>query len=240
MTLKEIEELQQRIVDLETRVNQMNPAIGRSSDASDDYQRAIREMVNDKIMDSVWNNFFYTSAFTPFTLIVTTDTEGIERLRDTSGNLFLSTDRPSKFRCSFYFGNTGYGAGCTAYITTMHVRTAVGTVPILSNGAEFVGLKIVNNLIYLCTYDNKTGNEKLINTNKTIVLDETVLLEINFYPQERADFYINNKYIGTITQNLPSNNNPIIFYPILCSLKRSDALSHNLNIDYYEFIQERK
>jgi len=239
------DQMQMEIVRLSREVESLKQGITR--DISHEQKLAVREIIGDKIADIIWDKFFYVSGFTPFTVDATTanpsytvNGEIIERLRDSSGYLFLSTKMPSKFRCGFYFGGPNLGAGCTAYITTMHVRTASGTVPIKDNGAEFIGLKIVNNRVYLCSYDDSTGTEKLIDTQKVIVDDETIILEILFFPRERADFYINNEFIGTITGVLPSNQTPIIFYPILCSLKPSDSGEHKLNIDYYEFLQQRK
>lgn len=232
-------DISQKLEAMQREIDSLKEKSTINRDLSWEQQDSMREIISDKLSDSIWNKFFYTSGFTPFTLIVTSDTEGIERLRDTSGDLFLSVDRPTKFRVSFYFGSTGLGAGCTTYITTAHVRSVSGTVPILDNGAEFVGIKIINNRIYLCSYVDSKKKEVLIDTNKVIVLDETVILEIQYFPRERADFFINNVYIGTITGNLPNNNHPIIYYPIFCSLKRTDGLSHNLNIDYYEFLQDR-
>ena len=239
VSYQQFKTLEDNVRELESRINELSPTLGRSTDIASEKQDSNREIINNKIADSLWRNIFYTSAFTPFTVIVSSGTEENERYQDSTSTRFLSVDQPSKFRCTFYFGGTGYGAGATAYITTMHVRTGL-SVPILSNGAEFVGLKIVNNQVYLCSYKNINTSEKLIDIKKTIVLDETVVLEIRFSPRERADFYINNEYVGTISENLPSNNAPLIFFPFFCSMKRSDSLDHKLNIEYFEFIQDRK
>jgi len=233
------QDIQQRLDNMEREIADLKKNQTITRDLSFEQQDSMREIINDKIAESTWNNFFYASDFVPFTLIVTSNTEGNEKLRDTTGNKFLTVDKPTKLRVAFYFGNTGLGAGCTAYVTTCHVRTVSGTAPILGNGAEFVGLKIVNNKIFLCSYVDANKTETLVDINKTIVLDETILLEIQFFPRERADFYINNVYVGSITGNLPSNNNPIIYFPLFVSLLRTDALNHNVNIDYYEFIQDR-
>lgn len=204
-------------------------------------QDAIREIVNDKISQSIWNNFFYTSAFTPFTVIINAGTPTkVERLRDPSVPYFLSTDMPTKFRCNFDFGDTGFGDTVTAYVTTAHVRTVSGTDPILSNGAEFLGLKIVNNNVYLVSYKDSTKTENVIDIKKRLTLDETISLEIQFFPRERADFYINNIYVGTMTGSLPNNPTPLIYYPILCHMTATDGGNHKLNMNYYEFIQVRK
>lgn len=233
-------QLEGEVVRLNKELKKVTEGITRY--LSQEQKTAIREIISDKIDDIIWDKHFYTSAFTPFTVITgASTTEVIERLRDTSGNLFLSVDMPTKFRVSFNFGSSPtFGNDCTCYITTVHVRSVSGTTPIKANGAEFVGIKIVDNRIYLCSYLDETETEKLIDTQKDIVDDETVILEVQYFPRERADFYINNEYVGSITGVLPKNNTPIIFFPIFCSLKPSVASVHTLNIDYYEFLQQRK
>lgn len=233
---KELDELKSKIDKLSSSIIDFESV----NDFSATQQDTIRDVVKDKLMETVWNDYFYASGFSPFTLTVSTGSETFERLRDTTEGNFLVPSRSCKLRVGFYFGGAGLGDNATTYITTAHVRTDVASLTTIdANGAEYVGIKIVDNEVFLIAHNEGQKKTIIKKTKETIVLDETNILEIQFFPNERADFFFNNVYVGSISEGLP-NSTPVVFYPLFCSMLRSDGTTHILNIDFYEFIHLRK
>jgi hypothetical protein len=242
----DVQETEKSIRDLQTKVASMEEALNRRYQidkfSSDEIKDGVLEVVNDKVADSVWEGFFYHSGITPMgTISSVADAEDFDRFRISVGESnTLSVLRPTKMRVAFYFddGTVG-GEGCTAYITTAHTRNT--TTPILATNAEFVGFKIVDGEFYIMSYNR--GQSKISKTNITVSGTTSYLCEIRYYPRERADFFIDDKYVGSISQHLPittSFDSTYVYNTLYISVKGSDSGTHDLVVDYYEFIQDRK
>lgn len=238
-TEKAIKDLQSQVASLQEVVNR-NTQIDKFS--SEDVKDGIREVVDDKLADSIWNSFFYHSGITPVgTLTSAANAEDVERFRISVGDsTILSVARPTKMRVAFYFddGTTG-GAGCNLYLTTAHTRSTA--TPILDTDAEFVGFKVAGGVFNLVTYNR--GRITLVPTSKEVDGEASYLCEVRYFPKERADFFIDNKYVGTISSNLPNTTSfgaASVYNTLHCSLQGTDGGTHNVVVDYYEFIQERK
>lgn len=210
------------------------------------------ETVTQSLSESVWNKFFYLSEVQPLTASVPgtgpdgTDTD-IRRLTITDTENLINIDRNLKMRCSFFFGSAGesdplYAQETTAYITTAHGRAPVDPTvyyPIEDDTSEFVGIKIKNGVVYLYAYNRGDFVEEI--TDVTVTGDTTHTLEIQYYQGQKANFYIDGDYKGAILEHLPSTSEELVAcYPIYVSLERTDATAHSLNIDYVEYIQDRK
>lgn len=242
----DIQETEKTIKELQSQVSSMGEELNKRNQidkfSSDEVKDGVREVVDEKLADSIWNSFFYHSGITPVgTLTSAANAEDVERLRiSVEDSTTLSVARPTKMRVAFYFndGTTG-GAGCNLYLTTAHTRSTVS--PILGTDVEFIGFQVLNGLFYLISYNR--GKTTVKTTNITVSGVTSYLCEVRYYPRERADFFINNKYMGTISTNLPSTTDfgsTYVYNTLHCSLKGSDGATHNMIVDYYEFIQERK
>ena len=242
----DLQETERAIKELQKQVASLQEVAGQSTQinkfSSEDVKDGIREVVDDKLADSIWNSFFYHSGITPVgTLTSSGGTEDVERFRISVGDsTTLSVLRPTKMRVAFYFddGTTG-GEGCNLYLTTAHTRSTA--TPILGSDVEFVGFKVVSGVFNLITYNR--GRATLVPTSKEVVGETSYLCEVRYFPKERADFFIDNKYVGTISTNLPSTTDfdaTYVYNTLHCSLQGTDGGTHNAVVDYYEFIQERK
>lgn len=241
----DVQETEKAIKDLQSKVSSLEEAANKKFQidkfSSDEIKDGVRDIVNDKIADSVWDGFFYHSGITPFGNISSVgNAEDFDRFRiSAEESNTLSVARPSKMRVAFYFddGATG-GEGCTTYITTCHTRNT--TTPILSSVAEFVGFKIDDGVFYIMSYNR--GLSKTSKTSITVSGRTSYLCEIRYFPRERADFFIDKEYVGSISQYLPSTvsfDTSYVFNTLYISVQGTDGGTHDLVTDYYEFIQDR-
>lgn len=180
-----------------------------------------------------------SGAHTYIVFSTTTDEvlSAVGRESDTSYGRRFKPDRESRFRTSFYI-QSGLSVS-TIYIVSPAVSntTASMTGTIMNDGNKsFVGVKIVNGLIYAVSSVN--GTETTVVTGTTITDATTHLLEIDYYISH-AVVKFNSTIIGDIPCNLLSTTLQT-FCPFLTSIKSSDGTAVNLTMESYEFLQKRK
>lgn len=231
--------LQNEVSSLRKEIHKMKQELGSPDTLGLEQKKEFNLLNQDNLVDSLWDKFLLLSEITVFTVTSATTTENIERHRFTAAVSELNPGKSGRFRCSFYFGSTGLGENAQAYITSFHTRTST-TAPVAINEGvnEYIGIKIVDNAVSLVTYSNSI--ETLYSTSKVLEGNTTYTLEIFFDPSGQATFLLDKENIGVIRTGINLTVDAPIYYPIFCSIKSLDGVSHSLNIEYFQFLQERK
>lgn len=217
-----------------SKYNKANLGIESPIEEIDSYKK----LALDTMMDTLWERVFYVSSMDGPAVTTTSSAElfsGATRQSDTSSGKFLSVRRPCKFRCLFYFNGTD-ATDSTAYIGTAGTSTTdTGITSINQDGMEYAALKIEDGAVTIKTRSASGFTEKA--TGRTITDDTTYILEINFSPNERADFFLDNDYLGSITDFIPGESVYKTFFPMMVSLKRSSGTNTKVTVESWEFIQ---
>jgi len=188
------------------------------------------EIIKDGISDLVWNKFFYISVAEPTVSALTSGQSYSDE--ETNNQTTLSILKPSKFRCVFNL--LAYNPGGTAYITTNHIRPVNVSYNIGENDGAWSGFKIDTNGLSAMNFNKGFSTEIVIDSDLTT--GDDMVLEIQFFPRERADFYLNGEKRASIADNLPSDESLEIY-----SWHFSEVLSggSTLDIQRVEFLQDR-
>lgn len=234
--LKKIENLQRDVDSLRSGQSTHLSKFSAPYDI-DDY----REIDSDYFREALWNSVFYHSSFNGPAVTTTSSSElfsASTREGDTSSGKFLRTDLPSKFRCHFYFNGTD-SLDSTTYIGSFGTSTLdTGISTINQSDMEYSALKVVNgDVSVVCKNGNKTTIRA---TGERIVDSTTYVLEMQYYPNERIDFFLNDRPLGSITDALPINANVITYFPLMISIKRGSSTNRKVTVENWEFIQDRK
>lgn len=247
---------EKRIRDLEKEVKRLSDVIGVGFDRNmnPENQDVLRELIQDKIYDIVWDDYFYIHEFfyttTGFqtassTSSVSFGVGGVDMITGTSSgdykelakqmandSEFVKHDRITYFRVNAYWGET---TNQTSYIRTLY-NGFVGA----SSDTDYssaVGFKVHDGTLYGIAQGNEQETESPI---LNITADEVYELELRYFPYDRVDFYVDGTYRTSISTNLPdeSDNNVKIFDAFI----QTDAASEqkDLHVEYYQFLQKRK
>jgi hypothetical protein len=234
-------QIEQEIKQLRAEVDTLKSRDVITRDMNAQTKDVFKELMKDIIFDLVWDEVFYISSMDGPAATTTSASElfsSATRQADTSAESFLSTDRISKFRCHFYFNGTDV-TDCTAYIGSMGTATTdTGITSINQTGMEYLAIKVTNGVVTLVSKSHLGSKEK--STQYTITDDTTYRLDINYFPRERAEFYINGKFVGGMTEYLPGQPNIVTFFPLMVSITRGGATNRNVTVESWEFIQERQ
>lgn len=190
--------LMARLAELENKVLVLETTNEITRDISYEQQDAIREVVNDKLSDAVWNDFFYISKADPVGSVMT----GGDVVRDgeTNEQRSLSIKRESRLRVVFNLLLLGTG---TTYFTTAHVRPVDGAYTIASTTGEWVAIKINGTKMYGVASRKGVQAQTVIKSD--LATGDDYIVEIRFFPGERVDFYVDYEYAGTVSSNVPSD-----------------------------------
>lgn len=230
--------LETKVADLESVIN--NTKINRDTDI--EYLDDVKNVIFESIADYLWDGLYIISSFEGPTVTMSSSTENvtIKEVDNSEGRTF-DPRKPSKCRLNFYLGSGQTNS--TVYLLSPAVSKdpAFGTnVPLSTNThISYVGIKIIQTIVYLVSYDHFTGAEKLIRTDKTVTDDTTHTLEINYRPGESADIHFDNQHIGSIECNLIKDASITTFYPYLTSIKSASG-SVNLTLEQFQFLQAKK
>lgn len=188
------------------------------------------ELVSDRIEDLVWNQFFYIAQADPVGSALTAGQAYSDS--ETNEQITLSINKESRFRCVFNL--LAYNSG-DAYITTNHVRPVDVGYNIPKNTGQWTGFKISSTGIYAVNYNKGKSSEiKVVKSPKT---GDDYLLEIRFFPRERADYFVNGKKVASISENLPSDDSLEIFAFHFTEVRTSGS---TLDIQRIEFLQSNR
>lgn len=220
--------LENRLTTLERQGN----IISRYISSTD--QTVINTGVASRIEDTLWGNVYYTSSFAS-TQTTTTATETLDvnvRDADTTGGLWFTPAKKSKFRMTFFI-NAGLSKS-TVYIASPGI-SKVSTTPtaIASANNSFVGVKIVAGAVKLVACRN--GSETVLATSKTIADSNTHKVEIQ-YNISHATVIFDNVILGTIACNL-SGITFATYWSYITSFGSSDGTTVTVDTERYEFIQ---
>lgn len=198
------------------------------------------DYIRDYILDIIWKNLFFVSSLDGPSVTTTSASEKFDsgtRQSDTSSGKFLSLDRQSRFRAHFYFNGTD-SLDSTTYIGTCGTATTdTGLTSINQNEMEYIALKIDDGTV---TLESKSQNGNTSKSMGIIINDNTTyVLEVVYSPGERAEFFLNNDYIGAITDNLPTGIDMVTFFPLMVSITRGASTNRTVTIESWEFIQNR-
>lgn len=188
------------------------------------------EIIKDGVSELVWNKFFYVSAADPAGSALTAGQAYSDS--ETNEQITLSILKPSKFRCVFNL--LAYNTGGTAYITSHHVRPVNVGYNIGESDGEWCGFKIDSEGLTAMNFKLGKTTEVLIKDD--LATGDDMILEIQFFPRERADFYLNGVLRASISDNLPSDASLEIY-----AWHFSEVLSggSTLDIQRVEFLQDR-
>lgn len=219
------QELQQKINDLEQRINSLE--VGITRDLSNEQKDSIQEIIAERIDDIVWDNFFYTAESDPGSLSGN-QTYG---QAETNNQLSLNVKNRSRFRAVFNVLDLG---SSKMYITTVHVRPVDFFYSIEDGQGEWVGIEIeTNGNMYATCY--KKGQKSRFLLQEGVADADDYILEIRFFPGERADFYLNKELRGSITNNLPSDSSLEIYDWVFAHVASGTS---DLDLQRLEFLQE--
>lgn len=234
-------QVEQELKQLRAEVDMLKSQEVITRDMDAQTKDVLRDIFKDFIVDLVWDEIFYISSMDGPAAETTSASELFNtstRQADTSAESFLSTDRVSKFRCHFYFNGTD-ATDCTAYIGTVGTSTTdTGITSINQSGMEYLAIKITNGVVTLESKSHIGSKSKP--TQYRITDDTTYRLDINYFPRERAEFYINGKFVGGITEYLPGQPNIATFFPLMVSIIRGGSTNRKVTVESWEFIQERQ
>lgn len=258
-TQRQIDELTKKVQDLSDKLDgranglsaeQIKMVVDTIKESMDDvitedmkteWKDVFNNITSEKIQDILWYNIFFTSSMNGPAATTTSASELftlLTREADTSGSEYLSEKRVSKFRCLFYFNGTD-ALDSTAYIGSMGTfNDSTGLTSINQAGMEYLALKSVNGTVTIVGKNESDTTEK--STNVRITDDTTYILEIHFFPKERADFYIDGTFVGSITESLPKQKDVVTFLPLMVSITRGGATNRTVTVESWEFIQSRK
>lgn len=205
------------------------------------YRQEFSELSSDFIMNVFWNKVFYYSTLDGPATTTTNNNEVFTlatRQALTYNQLYRYSDRPCRFRASVYFNADGdqtqtyIGTGGTSTLET-------GITSINQEEMEYVAVYFEegNVKIKAKNFDGTTEKETQFTIDDS---DKTYLVEIDYYPKERADFYLDKEYLGSITENLPTGVDAITYFPFMVSLQRISATNKTFTVEAYEFIQPKQ
>lgn len=229
-TAQDTADLSLRVADLERTIEELKANNEITRNLPFEEQDAIREIVNDKLADSVWNDFFYFSGLDPVgSVMVAAD---VFRYGETNEQLSLSINNESRLRIVFNLLVSGTGS---AYLTTAHVRPVDVAYDITDTTGEWVGIKISGDIMYGVSSRRGVQTNTIIKT-AVATLDDYVV-EIRFFPNNRVDFYVDYVYAGSITTNLPSDDTLEIFELFYAEVTTGTT---QVDIQRIEFLQKNK
>jgi hypothetical protein len=189
------------------------------------------EIIQDGISDLIWNKFFYISESDPVGSAISSG--GAYSDSETNDQATLSIKRPSKFRCVFNL--LAYNTGGTSYITSNHIRPVNFGYSVGDSDGAWSGFKIDASGLSAVNFNKGEQSEILLETD--LATGDDFIVEVQFYPRERTDFYINNVLRASLANNLPSDESLEIY-----SWQYYEVLSggSTLDIQRVEFLQEKE
>lgn len=224
---------------------QAAPLTPQKSEQQDKFDRFIDptekdqlfDVVSEGIIDIMWNKIFYLSSFATQSVTTSSSTEDLTaREPDTSENVYLAPDQDSRLRISFYL-NTGQ-TNSIVYIGLGTSSSQSAPTAIASPNNSFAGVKIVQSIVNMASYNGETDTEKLIVTQEAITDNTTHLIEFRYATGQSVVVFIDNKRIGEIAVPQDFAKKTQVFYPYITSVS-SVSGSVNMTLESYEFIQNR-
>lgn len=192
-----------------------------------DKQDEIKEIIQDSIQSIVWDDFFYISAADPAGSAISSG--GAYSDSETNSQITLSILKESRFRCVVNL--LAYNDN-PAYITTNHVRPVNVSYNIGENDGQWTGFRIDSDGLKIVNFNEGASTSSLVKTDLATGTD--LLLEINYFPRERADYYVDGEFVGSISSNLPSDPTLEIFSWHFSEVSSGGS---TLDIQRVEFLQ---
>lgn len=236
----EQEQVDLRIQKLEDKITEISSLYKVDRYLNSDSQDQLRELIKERIQDIAWEDFIHFSSLDGPAVQTTSSAEKFDtatRQADTSSQKFLTSKAESRFRCHFYFNGTD-SLNSTTYIGSFGTATTdLSITSINQEEMEYTALYIQNGEVYLKQKNSEKTVEKKVGIQ--ISDDTTQTLEMRYYPRERVDFFLNNVFIGAMTEAMPSSQDVVTYFPLLVSIKRAASTNRKVTVESYEFLQGR-
>lgn len=201
------------------------------------------ELTSEYILDSIWQNVTFFSTLDGPVVTTTNNDEvfnGASRQALTSNTVFRYSDKACRLRANFYLGTSGSNDldDLNLYIGTGGTSTLeTGITSINQSEMEYVAFVINEGQVKIASKNLVGSTEK--ETQYYIDDGATYSVEIRYYPGERADFFLNDNFLGGITETLPTAINCPTYFPFMTSLQRVSATNKSATIEFWEFIQQK-
>ena len=237
-----IQEQQQKITEIENKPAKLDRYLDVQS------KDVIEESVNERILDIVWNDYFYYSTFI----------ESIDRYyqyMNAGGNIIVNsnglnlendTSSTAIANVSLDILDIVSDADILKFSKETRFRTKlkidnVSSVDLYISGPGSTNDVVAFNITSGTIKGETTSNALTTSINLgTLANDTYVSLEYRYYPGNRADFYVNGVLKGTSTSNLPrqSIGTSNVFYADL-SKTATTSTSRTAYIMFFDVIQKK-
>ena len=196
-----------------------------------------REVLFETISDILWDRIFYLSSFSTQTVTTSSSTEDLTiRASDTSENTYLSPDKESRMRLTFYLNSGQQNAIC--YLGMASSTSLSAPTSVTDSTISFAGVRIQDTEISLFTHNGTLNQQEAILTQETITDNTTHLIEFRVIPKQYTEVIFNGTIIGQIKTPDDYLSKTSTFFPYITSISSSGG-SVNLTVESYEFLQNR-
>lgn len=232
--VKDVEELKRKVND-PIQSNNLNRYLDNSS------KDIIENIISDRILDVVWNDYFYISYLFGDILRLSTAGTGTSAITSDGLLVTLSTTATDTASATLTFDTTRILS--LAKESRFRVITKVSdvsdvTVTFYGTYGTTDGVAI---LIDAGTIKGQTTGSGTTTLNISTVADNTyVTLEYRYYPGNRVDFYVNDKLEGTITTNLPRiTNTAFDLFQVAADKTGITGASVLITTPFFEYLQRK-
>ena len=215
--------------------------------------RVIDDVLSEKILDTVWNDFFYyltlfedienglgladasvggSGATYAGMLLKTGATSGNETTIGRDLTAFAGTvtyDQPSRFRTTFNIQDVS--AEGTPDNQTIFIGIGLGDS---SPSAQCYGFRVTNTTLYGLTCDGSAETAVQLLTGLAFETEYTI--EARLTPSQKVLFYVNEKERGVSTTNIPTDTVAVL---PRYSITTNEATAKQIQVSYFEYIQRR-
>lgn len=233
------EELTKRIESLQQELSELKAGkdFQLKYPLDEETKRIITQTISSELPRIWWDEiFFLSSVFESVdrfsvTAAVTISDTGLEMSTSAgsaAASLLQETGTPIAIENETYFSNT---------VTVVDVSEVNFDATILT-GTGYVSMQINEGAIVGVCNDGTTSSEVSIGT---AVDNGAYLLELNYFPGDRVDFYVDGTLEGSVTSNLPpltSDVTTIVEYGL--EPESGGATATSCNINYFSILQRRK
>ena len=215
--------------------NQYPPSI----DFKQSVNKALDELLPDKIFDSVWKKIFHYlttfESFDGFTLsgVPTIDGTGITLTTTGDDENEIQVTKQPAWQGLITFSQQSYfkTAVSLSQVTNQEIYITVGN----KDTTHYYGFKIIDANLYGITYDGTTENAVLLQT----VTATTYNLEARYSPSDKVIFLVESVEKGVSASNLPSPAETANVQLMDTRIKAKEAEVKVIQLSFFEYLQKR-
>jgi hypothetical protein len=163
------------------------------------------------------------------------------RIPDTSNGVYLSHNKPTRFRTNFYIGGAASDmAKADFYIlllATWTSTTAPSTDDIEAGLTSFMGIHSDAGRVSLISKGDKGGVVET-ETVATLTADNTYKIEFKFSGAE-LEAFIDDRSIGSIGCYYTRTTSDIVLYPFIIPIRSKDGTGVRFNMENYQLMQDK-